>query len=52
MSVDLPAPLGPNKPTTCPAGISKVTSFSTRCEPKDLLICWQFVIIDDLTIYD
>ena len=36
MSVVLPAPLGPSKPTMVPRGISKDTPCNARTAPKDL----------------
>src|SRR5438045_3062554 len=33
MVVDLPAPLGPRKPTTCPLGTSKLISSTARVRP-------------------
>src|SRR5258707_1386337 len=35
--VDFPQPLGPSKVTTCPLGMSKVTSSSARTLPNALL---------------
>ena len=38
ISVDFPAPFGPSRPTTRPAGTSKSTSSSTRRSPKAWVI--------------
>ena len=50
MSVDLPAPLGPNKPTTSPSLMVRQISRSTCCLPMNLCKCCIRIAISFIRI--